>query len=96
MIFFQTGERFENGNLKSLGHYENLKGFRGEIITGDLNSQEDLNRLREFKFDYIFHQAAISDTTAKNQNIMLRTNLNSFRDILKMAKEMNSHIDLCK
>jgi ADP-L-glycero-D-manno-heptose 6-epimerase len=89
---FQTNEKFENGNRKSLGHYENLIDFRGEIVAGDLNSKEDLNRLRYFNFDYIFHQAAISDTTVLDQNIMLRTNLNAFKDILQMAKEMKSNV----
>jgi ADP-L-glycero-D-manno-heptose 6-epimerase len=84
---FRTTEKFENGNLKSFGHYENLQGFQGEIITGDINSKEDLQRLEDFKFDYIFHQAAISDTTVSDQNIMLRTNLNAFKDILKLAKK---------
>jgi ADP-L-glycero-D-manno-heptose 6-epimerase len=87
---FRSGERFGNGHLKSFGHYENLQGFRGEIIAGDLNSKDDLDRLRDFRFDYIFHQAAISDTTVEDQNIMLRTNLNAFKDILQMAKEMGA------
>jgi ADP-L-glycero-D-manno-heptose 6-epimerase len=87
---FRSGERFENGNLKSFGHYENLQGFKGEIITGDLNSKEDMARLWDFEFDVIFHQGAISDTTINDQNITLRTNLNTFKDILKLSKEMNS------
>ena len=56
---FRTGDRFANGNLKSFGHYQNLLGFRGEIISGDITNPNDLQRLRDFKFDYIFHQAAI-------------------------------------
>jgi len=87
---FRTGERFSNGNLKSFGHYKNLKGFTGEIISGDITKKEDLDRLRDFKFDYIFHEAAISDTTVYNQKMMIDTNLNAFKDLLKMAKEMGS------
>ena len=87
---FRTGERFDNGNLKSFGHYKNLQGFRGEIITGDITRQEDLDRLRDFRFDYIFHEAAISDTTVYDQKIMMETNLNAFKDLLKMAKEMGA------
>ena len=89
---FRTGETFSNGNLKSFGHYKNLQGFKGEIISGDICNIDDLNRLRDFNFDYIFHEAAISDTTVNDQNIMMRTNLNAFKDILNMAKDMNSSV----
>ncbi len=87
---FRTGETFSNGNLKSFGHYKNLQGFRGEIITGDICNIKDLERLRDFNFDYIFHEAAISDTTVSDQNIMMQTNLNAFKDLLKMAKDMKA------
>jgi len=89
---FRSGKRLENGNLKSFGHYKNLLGFKGEIITGDINDPKDLERLRDFRFDYIFHQAAISDTTATNQELVMRTNLNTFRDILNMAKDMGANL----
>ncbi len=87
---FRSEERFANGNLCTLGHYKNLQGFRGEMIAGDITDPSDLDRLRDFKFDYIFHQAAISDTTVQDQNIMMRTNLNAFKDLLKIAKEMGA------
>ncbi len=87
---FRTGETFDNGNLKSFGHYKNLLGFRGEIIAGDITKQEDLQRLRDFRFDVIFHEAAVSDTTVYDQHLMMQTNLNAFKDLLKMAKEMGA------
>ncbi len=87
---FRTGETFANGNLKSFGHYKNLKGFRGEIISGDITKKEDLARLEDFSFDYIFHEAAISDTTVYDQKIMIDTNLNAFKDLLKMAQRMGA------
>jgi len=89
---FRTGETFDNGNLKSFGHYKNLLGFRGEIISGDITKKDDLDRLRDYKFDYIFHEAAISDTTVSDQKIMIDTNLNAFRDILDMAEEMGASV----
>ncbi len=87
---FRTGETFDNGNLKSFGHYKNLKGFRGEIVAGDITKKEDLVRLEDFNFDYIFHEAAISDTTVYDQKIMIDTNLNAFKDLLQMAKKMGA------
>ncbi|WP_457602799.1 ADP-glyceromanno-heptose 6-epimerase [Nitratifractor sp.] len=87
---FRSTETFDNGNLKSFGHYKNLQGFRGEIVTGDINEPVDLERLRDFRFDVIFHEAAISDTTVGDQKIMMQTNLNAFKDLLKMADEMRA------
>lgn len=83
---FRSGKKFPNGNLKSLGHYKNLLGFDGEVIAGDINSKEDLERVFRYKFDYIFHEAAISDTTVNNQKIVMDTNLNAFKDILEYAR----------
>ena len=84
---FRNEEMFSNGNLKSFGHYENLIGFKGEIICGDVNSQNDLNLLENYKFNYIFHHAAISDTRVQDQEIVLKTNVNSFYNFLKKAKK---------
>ncbi len=83
---FRSQERFENGNLVSFGHFKNLLDFKGEVICGDINSPKDLERLEDFRFDYIFHQAAISDTTAQDQERVMRTNLNAFKDLLDLAK----------
>jgi len=87
---FRSEETFSNGNLKSFGHFKNLLGFKGIVISGDINNKDDLDRLREYNFDYIFHEAAISDTTVADQKIMIDTNVNAFRDLLDMAVEMNA------
>jgi len=82
---FRDGEKFPNGNLKSFGDYRNLINFKGEIIGGDINSLDDIKKLSKYKFDYIFHQAAISDTTVQDQKIMVETNVNAFKNLLDMA-----------
>ncbi len=84
---FRSGETFPHGNLVSFGHYKNLLGFSGEVICGSINRSEDLARLRDYRFDYIFHQAAISDTRVYNQEIVIQTNVNAFADILTLAKK---------
>jgi len=89
---FRSNELFENNNLCSLGHFQNLVGFKGEIICGDITCKEDLALLNEFKIDYIFHQAAISDTTVSNQELIMRTNVNAFRDILSLARRNNATV----
>jgi len=87
---FRSEERFSNGNLKSFGHYKNLIGFKGDIVCGDINSQDDLKGLEGYHFDYIFHQAAISDTRVYDQKMIMQTNINSFYAILEMAKRMDA------
>ena len=83
---FRSGETFSNGNLKSFGHFKNLLGFNGVVISGDINDKKLLKSLENnYKFDYIFHQAAISDTTAIEQDIMIKTNVNAYEDLLKIA-----------
>ncbi|MDP3300701.1 MAG: ADP-glyceromanno-heptose 6-epimerase [Sulfuricurvum sp.] len=83
---FRSNLTLSNGNLKSFGHFKNLIGFRGEVISGDINDQALLAKLAAgYKFDYIFHEAAISDTTALEQDLMIQTNVNAFKDLLDMA-----------
>lgn len=83
---FRNEETFHNGNLKSFGHYKNIIGFKGIVISGDINDKKIIKSLEEnYRFDYIFHEAAISDTTVTEQDLMLRTNVNAFEDLLKIA-----------
>ena len=82
---FRSEETFSNGNLKSLGHFKNLLGFNGIVISGDITKKEDLEKLQEFDIDYIFHEAAISDTTVSDQKIMIDTNVNAFKDLCDLA-----------
>jgi ADP-L-glycero-D-manno-heptose 6-epimerase len=84
---FRNNQTFDNGNLISFGHYKNLIGFKGKIICGNINNKTDLALLAEYNFDYIFHQAAISDTRIFDQNAIMRTNVNSFYDLLSIAKK---------
>ena len=84
---FRSESIFSNGNLQSFGHYQNLIGFKGKIICGNINNSTHLNLLSDYKFDYIFHQAAISDTRVEDQTIVIETNVNSFYSLLKIAKK---------
>ena len=89
---FRNGNQLSNGNLLSFGHYKNLIGFNGDVICGNLNNPSDLELLNDYKFDYIFHQAAISDTRVYDQELILKTNVNSFYELLKIAKNQQSTI----
>ena len=87
---FRSGSKFDNGNLQSFGHYKNLIGFNGDVICGNINNKDDLALLNDYQFDYIFHQAAISDTRVYDQEAVMRTNVNSFYDLLEKAKNDKS------
>ena len=90
---FRSGETLSNGNLKSFGHFKNLIGFKGEIISGDINDKKLLQTLQtNYKFDYIFHEAAISDTTALEQDLMIKTNVNAYKDLLDLAVAHNANM----
>ena len=84
---FRSGQTFPHGNLVSFGHYKNLLDFTGEVICGNITSADDLARLTDYRFDVIFHQAAISDTRVYDQEVVVRTNVNAFADILALAKK---------
>ena len=90
---FRSGETLSNGNLKSFGHFKNLIGFTGEVISGDINDKTLLKDLQSnYKFDYIFHEAAISDTTAHEQDLMIKTNVNAYKDLLDLAVAHNANM----
>ncbi|MCI0501162.1 MAG: ADP-glyceromanno-heptose 6-epimerase [Epsilonproteobacteria bacterium] len=83
---FRSGRTLSNGNLESFGHFKNLLGFNGVVISGDINDNIALKNLEtSYSFDYIFHQAAISDTTVTEQDLMIQTNVNAYEELLKIA-----------
>lgn len=84
---FRSDECFPSGNPTSLGHFKNLIGFKGEVIVGDINNAKDIESLRAYDFDIIYHQAAISDTTALNQELVMKTNHEAFLRLLEIAKD---------
>ncbi len=89
---FQDGTCFGNGNPISLGSWQNLVDFRGEVLCGDINNARDLARLEDYSFDYILHQAAISDTRADNQMLVMQTNVNAFGDLLSLARRCGAQM----
>ncbi len=65
----------------SSGRFENLKGFKGGVITVDVS---DINTLMKVlqpndKVDCVFHNAAITDTRIHDQARMMRVNTESAR-----------------
>ncbi len=77
----------------SSGHFKNLIGFGGEVITGDLSRGELWEWLKvNFQFDVVFHQGAITDTTVQDQRRMMEVNTDSLRYILDACLHWKSKL----
>lgn len=87
---FRDNSTFPSGNPTSLGHFKNLIGFKGEIITGDINNPSDIAKLKAIDFDVMYHMAAISDTTVMDQKLVMQTNHLAFLDLLDICLEKNA------
>ncbi len=89
---FPTAKIYVLDNFSS-GHFKNLRGFKGEVITGDVRDRELWGYLRKkFTFDVIFHKAAITDTTVEDQRLVMETNAESFRFLLDCALDWNAKV----
>ncbi len=97
-IAFALQERYPDAKICVLddfssGHFKNLIGFKGEVITGDIKDRDLWRDLRKrFAFDVIYHEAAITDTTVMDQKLMMEVNADSFREILDSALEWNAKV----
>ena len=70
----------------SVGTWENLRGFPGDVMTADIRDVASWGpRLK--KIDAVFHQAAITDTTVMDQKLMMSVNVEAFRDLLAWASK---------
>ncbi len=67
------------------GDFQNLRGFRGDFIAGDISRADWASRLRGHAFDAIFHEASITDTTEHNQLLQCHDNIEGFRRVLEFA-----------
>ncbi|SMO39540.1 ADP-L-glycero-D-manno-heptose 6-epimerase [Balnearium lithotrophicum] len=76
----------------SSGYFKNLVDFRGETITGSITERETVERLKKYRFDVIFHQAANVDTTDTNQRRMMEVNCEAFKELLEVVRESKGRI----
>lgn len=89
---FNTNEKRNNGNFKYFGDYRNLIGLNCKIVVGDIANELDIARILSNDFDVIFHQAAVSDTTVKNQEEVLKANLSTFKYFLDYCKSKSTKL----
>ena len=65
----------------SSGHFKNLIGFNGDVIAADVEEKIFNN----VYFDAIFHEAAITDTDIHDQKLMMKKNVEAFKNVLDYA-----------
>lgn len=75
----------------SSGFWGNLVDFPGDVLTCDVAG--DAGRLAQLeRFDVIFHQASITDTTVMGQRQMMHNNVEGFRNLLDLAAKWESRV----
>ncbi|RDU64077.1 ADP-glyceromanno-heptose 6-epimerase [Helicobacter didelphidarum] len=93
--YFRDSLQFPNGNPMTLGHFKNISLFDNvEILPFNITNTHDMNRLHHKydKIDFIFHEAAVSDTTCMDMQHILRVNFSAFQEIIKLAMRHEAHI----
>jgi ADP-L-glycero-D-manno-heptose 6-epimerase len=66
-------------------NFKNLIGFRGDVIGGDVARIDWKLQFGKEKFDAIFHEASITDTTQHDQLLQVQDNVGGFRNLLQFA-----------
>ncbi|HSZ58140.1 MAG TPA: NAD-dependent epimerase/dehydratase family protein [Tepidisphaeraceae bacterium] len=71
--------------------WTNLTDFDADVLTCDLAGGFEPVR-NQPRFDVIFHQASITDTTVTDQRHMMKNNVEAFRRLLDQAVKWSSRV----
>lgn len=71
----------------SSGNENNIEDFKGEFITGKIEDEDFIKKLAGKNIEAIFHQAAITDTTVKDRDLMMGVNVSGLKHILLLAQK---------
>lgn len=72
----------------SSGDKSNLKGFKGKFVEADVSRQFNIMG----RLDAIFHQAAITDPRFEDDKEMIRSNIEGFKNIIRLAIKNNAKL----
>ncbi len=75
-----------------VGVEENLQEFEGRIVDTDIRSFKWQNELGKEKPDAIIHEAAITDTTVKDRELMMAVNFDAFKKIVDFSEKKNVNL----
>jgi ADP-L-glycero-D-manno-heptose 6-epimerase len=76
----------------SSANFKNLKKFKGEVLSCDVSTDEVFFKTDDFQPDLIFHLASITDTTVTDQELMMRRNVDGFKNILELAYDSEATV----
>jgi len=68
------------------GSFKNLAGFHGDVVATDVARLDWKTRFGREKFDAIFHEASITNTTEHDQRLQTHDNVEGFRRLLEFAR----------
>ncbi len=68
-------------------NFGNIMDLKGELIVADITDEGAFKKLP--KVDAVIHEAAITDTTLDDDNLMLRVNFEGFKNALRYCLEKN-------
>jgi ADP-L-glycero-D-manno-heptose 6-epimerase len=90
-------EKFPNGRLTVIddfrcGNFKNLVGYRGDFVAQNLATLNWQEQFGDESFDAIFHLASITDTTLHDQFVQVHDNVESFRRLLKFARQTRTRV----
>jgi len=68
------------------GDFRNLVGFGGDVVSGGCTQPP------HGRFDVIFHEASITDTTVTDQLQMMSNNVEGFRHVLNWAGQWQAQV----
>lgn len=67
------------------GNFKNLEGYKGDFVAADVSRLDWQKQFKDLKFDAIFHEASITDTTEHDQMLQSHDNIEGFRNLLEFA-----------
>ncbi|WP_029522218.1 ADP-glyceromanno-heptose 6-epimerase [Persephonella sp. KM09-Lau-8] len=76
----------------SSANFKNLKKFKGEVLACDVSTDELFFKVDDFQPELIFHMASITDTTVTDQELMMRKNVDGFKNILELAEDSEATV----
>ncbi|MBI4025621.1 MAG: ADP-glyceromanno-heptose 6-epimerase [Verrucomicrobia bacterium] len=68
------------------GNFKNLVDFRGDVAGMDVSRMDWRAQFGLERFDAIFHEASITDTTEHDQRLQVHDNVEGFRRALEFAR----------
>jgi len=88
-LTLELRKKFPEAKILALDNFltgaeENLGEFKGEVLKGAVEDRDFIKSIPG-RFDYIFHQAAITDTTVTDTKKMTDVNVGGFKNILDIA-----------